>query len=152
MFKRYRFWLWAAIVLLFANALIHSLTLFIEPAAQNETERQLRELMTSYRIDFGAGFRRNTKELVTALSSSFSLLCLLAGLTLSYLARQNTQVEMRVLKGVVGMHLIEFALCFIIVAVFTFLPPIILMGLIFLSLLMAYLSIPSSRGQESVRS
>jgi hypothetical protein len=73
MFKRYRFWLWAAIVLLFANALIHSFTLFIEPAARNETERQLRELMTSYRIDFGAGFKRNTKELVTALSSSFSL-------------------------------------------------------------------------------
>jgi len=145
MFRRYRFWLWLAVVFLLLNALIHSLTLFLQPAAQNETERQLFDLMTSYKQDFGAGFKRSTKELVTALSACFSLVCLLGGLTLAFLLRK--QAEVRIMKGVVGIHVLVFGICFAVMAVFTFLPPIVLTGLIFLSLLLAYFLIP--RQQET---
>jgi len=138
--KRYRFWLWLAVVVLLLNALIHSVTLFIEPAAQDETQRQLFDLMTSYKQDFGAGFKRSTKELVTALSACFSFLCLLGGLTLAFLLRK--QAEARIMKGVVGIHVLVFGICFAVMAVFTFLPPIVLTGLIFLSLLLAYFLMP----------
>jgi hypothetical protein len=97
-------------VFLLLNALIHSITLFLEPAAQNETERQLFDLMATYKQDFGPGFKRSTKELVTALSASFSLFCLLAGLTLAFLLRK--QAEVRIMKGVVAstFWFLEFAL------------------------------------------
>lgn len=140
MLKRYRFWLWLAVVLLLLTALIHSLSFFFQPAAQNETERQLLELMTSYKQDFGAGFKRSTKDLVTALSACFSLVCLLGGLTLGFLLRK--QAEVRIMKGVVGIHVLVFGICFALMVAFTFLPPIVLTGLIFLSLLLAYCLIP----------
>jgi CHASE2 domain-containing sensor protein len=132
-------------VVLLLNALIHSLTLFIQPAAQDETQRQLFDLMTSYKQDLGAGFKRSTKELVTALSACFSLLCLLGGLTIAFLLRK--QAEVRIMKGVVGIHVLVFGICFAVMAVFTFLPPIVLTGLIFLSLLLAYFLMP--RQQET---
>ena len=145
MLKRYPFWLWLAVVFLLLTALIHSITLFLQPAAQNETERQLFDLMTSYKQDFGAGFKRSTKELVTALSACFSFVCLLGGLTLAFLLRK--QAEVRIMKGVVGIHVLVFGICFAVMAVFTFLPPIVLTGLIFLSLLLAYFLMP--RQQET---
>lgn len=122
------------------TALIHASTLFIEPVAQNETERQLLALLVGYKQDFGAGFQRSMKEIFIALSACFSLVCLLGGLTLGYLAR--VRVDGRVLKGVVGVHVLVFAICFGVMAVFTFLPPIVLTGLIFLSLLITYFLIP----------
>ena len=140
MLKRYRFWLWLAVVFLFLTALIHATSLFLQPAAQNETERQLFDLLANYRQDFGAGFKRSTKELVTALSACFSFLCLLGGLTLAFLLRK--QAEVRIMKGVVGIHVLVFGICFAVMAVFTFLPPMVLTGLIFLSLLLAYFLMP----------
>ncbi len=135
MLKSYRFWLWFAVVVLLLNALIHSLTLFVEPVPQNDTERQLVSLLVSYKSDFGAGFQRSMKEIFIALSACFSLLTLLGGLTLMYLLRK--QAEPRIMKGVVCIHTVVFGICFVVMAVFTFLPPIILTGLIFVSLLAA---------------
>ena len=147
MLKSYRFWLWFAVVVLFVNALIHSVTLFLEPSAKNETERQLFELMTNYKLDFGLGFKRSMNELTTALSACFSLVCLLGGLTLGFLLRQ--QAEPRIIKGVACIHVVVFAICFAVMVVFTFLPPIILSGLIFLSLLLGYLLIPRQPATSS---
>ena len=135
MLKSYRFWLWFAVVVLLLNALIHSLTLFIEPVPQNETERQMLSLLVGYKQNFGAGFQRSMKEIFIALSACFSLLTLLGGLTLMYLLRK--QADLRIMKGVTCIHLVVFGICFVVMVVFTFLPPIILTGLIFLSLLMA---------------
>jgi len=140
MLKRYRFWLWLAVVVLFLTALIHATSLFLQPTAQNETERQLFDLMSSYKQDFGGGFKRSTNELVTALSACFSLVCLLGGLSLAFLARK--QADVRIMKGVVGIHALVFGICFAVMAVFTFLPPIVLTGLIFLSLLLTFFLIP----------
>ena len=140
MLKRHRFWLVLAIVFLFLTALVHASSLFLQPTPQNETERQLINLLTNYKQDFGAGFQRSTKDLFTALSACFSLVSLLGALTLTYLLRK--QAPEALLKGVVAIHSLVFGICFAIMAAFTFLPPIILTALIFVSLLMAYLLIP----------
>jgi hypothetical protein len=140
MLKRYRFWLVLAIVFLFLTALIHASTLFLQPAPQNETERQLIELLSNYKQDFGVGFKRSTKELVTALSSCFSLVSLLGALTLTYLLRKRAPEAL--LKGVVAINTLVFGICFAIMVLFTFLPPIVLTGLIFVCLLIAFILIP----------
>lgn len=145
--KRYRFWLWVTVVLLLLTALIHASTLFIAPQPQNETERQLLELLVGYKQDFGAGFQRSMKEIFIALSACFSLVCLLGGLTLAYLAKARPDV--RILKGVVGVHVLVFAICFGVMAVFTFLPPIVLTGLIFVSLLITYFLLTRQKDAES---
>ena len=70
----------------------------------------------------------------------FSLVCLLGGLTLGFLAR--IKADVRILRGVVGVHVLVFGICFAVMAMFTFLPPIVLTGLIFVSLLITFLVIP----------
>jgi len=131
----------------FLTAIIHSLSFFANPVPQNETEHQLFDLLANYKSDFGGGFRRSTKDLFTALSACFSLVCLLGGLTLGYLAYHR--VDVRTLKGVVEIHLLVFGICFGVMVVFTFLPPIVLTGLIFLSLLIAFFLMPSREEVES---
>jgi hypothetical protein len=140
MLKQYRFWLVLAIVFLFLTALVHGSSLFLQPVPQSETERQLIELLTNYKQDLGAGFKRSTKELMTALSACFSLVSLLGALTLTFLLRKRAPESL--LKGVVAIHGFVFGICFAIMAAFTFLPPIILTGLIFVCLLIGFLLIP----------
>lgn len=147
MLKRYRLWLWTAVVFLLLTALIHASTLFIQPAPQNETERQLLALMTGYKQDFGGGFQRSLKELFTALSACFSLVCLLGGLTLGFLAK--TRADVRILRGVVSVHVLVFGICFAVMVAFTFLPPIVLTGLIFVFLLIAFLAMPRQAAGSS---
>ena len=140
MWKRYTFWLSAAVLFMLITAVIHSLSLFIQPAPSNDTERQMLELMSNYRMDMGAGFSRTFSNLFTALSSCFSFVCLLGGLTLGYLMIKHT--EPKLMKGVIGIHLVVFGVIFLVMSVFTFLPPIICTGLIFVNLLAAYIVVP----------
>jgi hypothetical protein len=120
------------------NAAVHSVTLFVQPAPQNETERQLVQLMTTYRNDFGAGFHPTPQNLFTALSSCFSLLCLLGGLMNAYLLKKRVGAE--IMRGVIAIDLVVFGICFIVMAVFTFLPPIVLTAVIALFLILALLA------------
>jgi hypothetical protein len=140
MLKRHTFWLWMAIAILFLNTIIHSITLFIQPAPQNEIERQLVHLMTTYHNDFGAGFRPTPQNLFTALSSCFSLLCLLGALMNAYLVRKRLSAE--IMRGVLAIDLLVFGICFVVVAIFTFLLPIILVGLIVVFLALAFITLP----------
>ncbi|HEY4611920.1 MAG TPA: hypothetical protein VII11_02945 [Bacteroidota bacterium] len=142
MFKRYTFWLKTAIVFQLLTAAIHSLSLFVTPVPQNETERQLLDLMTNYRQDAGAGFTPSAADLMKALSSCFSLVCLLGGLTNAYLLKKNVSVE--ILRGMTGIQLLVFGICFAMMAFFTFLPPIVLTGLIFVSLVATFFILPKN--------
>ena len=56
MLKRYTFWLTAAIVFLALNTVLHTASLFISPSATDDTERQLIDLLTTYKFDLGLGF------------------------------------------------------------------------------------------------
>jgi hypothetical protein len=140
MLKRYTFWLWLAVVFMFLTGAIHSVGLFVHPTPANEVERQLIELMTTYKHDLGAGFHPTMGNLFTALSSCFSLLCLLGGLTNAYLLKKKINAE--ILKGIVWINLLVFGICFVMMLVFTFLPPIVLTGLIVLFLTLALITFP----------
>ena len=140
MLKRYTFWLWLAIVILALNTIIHSITLFIQPAPQNEIERQLNHLMTTYHNDFGAGFHPTPQNLFTALSSCLSLLCLLGALMNAHLIRKRAGAD--IMRGVIAIDLLVFGICFVVIAIFTFLLPIILIGLIVVFLALAFVTLP----------
>ena len=79
MLKRYNFWLWVVVVFQLLTALAHSLSFIVTPVPLNDTEKQLLDLMTNYRLDMGAGFHRSTNNLFMALSACFPLLYLFGG-------------------------------------------------------------------------
>jgi hypothetical protein len=140
MLKRYTFWLWMAVVFMFLTGAVHSISLFVRPVPGNEVERQLIELMSTYKNDLGAGFHPTMGSLFTALSSCFSLLCLLGGLTNAYLLKKK--VDAGILKGIVWINLLVFGICFVMMLVFTFLPPIVLTGLIVFFLMLTLITFP----------
>ncbi len=140
MLKRYTFWLSAAVIFQFLTAAFHALSLFVSPEPANETERQLVTLLTTYKMDAGAGFNPTFSNLFTALSSCFSFVCLLGGSTLGYLMLKHT--EPKLMRGIIGINVLIFGAIFIVMAVFTFLPPIVCTGLIFINLLAAYIVVP----------
>jgi hypothetical protein len=128
---------------MFITGAVHALGLFAQPPPANETERQMRDLMSTFRLDIGDGFRPTMNNLVTALSACFTFVCVLGGLTNAYLLRRRVAAD--ILKGVVGIHLLVFGCMFAVMLALTFLPPIALTGLIVLFLLLAYLTIPVNR-------
>jgi hypothetical protein len=140
MLKRYTFWLSAAVLFQFVTAILHAIGLFITPDPANETERQLLEIMSTYRMDAGAGFTPTFSNLFTALSSCFTFLCLFAGLINGYLLMKHT--EPNVMKGILAINVGVFGAVFLVMAYFTFLPPIVFSGLIFINLLAAYIVVP----------
>jgi hypothetical protein len=142
--KKYTFWVKAAAVFMLLTAAVHLISLFVAIDPQNDTERQLVEAI-SKKLDMGAGFHRSFANLFTALSSCFSLLCLLGGLLVFYLGRKIPDAQ--IWKGILNINLLVFGICFVVMAVFTFLPPIILTGLIFLSLILARLTVPKTGTQ-----
>jgi hypothetical protein len=142
LFKRYTFWLIAAILFMFVTAILHSLSFFVSPQPNNDSERQLMTLMTTYREDMGGGFHPSMWELFTALSACYPLLCLLGGFTLGYMLLKSVDVE--VMRGVILINLAIFSTCFVVMTALTFLPPIIFTGLIAVNLLAAYLTIPNA--------
>jgi hypothetical protein len=140
MLKRYTFWLWMAVVFLFLTATIHSVALFVSPAPANETERQLLDLAMNYKQDMGAGFHRSLWSLFTALSACYTFVSLLGGLTLAFLLKKKAPLG--ILKGVAGIHVIVFVAVFLMMVVFTFLPPMVLSGLVALFLTIGWLATP----------
>jgi hypothetical protein len=148
MLKRYTFWLWMAVVFMLFTGAVHSISFFVNPVPQNEIERQLIDLMKTYKNDFGAGFHPTMGNLFTALSSCFSLLCLLGGLTNAYLLRKK--VDAQIMKGFVGINLLVFGICFVMMLVFTFLPPVVMTGLIVVFLILGFLTIQSSAAEDGV--
>jgi len=142
MLKRHTVWLWIAVVLLLLTGAIHSISLFITPTPGNETERQLLGLMANYKLDMGPGFRPTMGNLLTALSSCFTFLWLLAGLTIAYLLKKKVAPD--ILRGVVAINLLVLGASFIVNLIFTFLLPIVLTGLCVLFLGAGLIAIPNS--------
>ncbi len=143
MLKRYTFWLWAAVGFQLLTAVFHSISLFVRPEPQNETERQLMLLMTTYKLDAGGGFQPSFSNLFTALSSCFTFVCLLGGLINAYLLRKKADAAL--LKGITRINVLVFGSIFVVMVVFTFLPPIIMTGLILASLIVTFLLMPSDK-------
>jgi len=140
MLKRYAFWTKVTIVLQFLTAGVHSISFFVEPDLKTDTERQLHELITTYHPEMGAGFHPSFWNLFTALSACFPLLCLLGGLTLGYLLWKKASPSL--MKGILAINVLIFGVTFVVMALFTFPPPIIVTGLIFVTLSIAYILTP----------
>ena len=137
--KKYSTWLKTAAIMQFITALIHATTLFVTLPPNNETEKQLLTLMDTYKFDLGAGFHRTMGEMLLVLSACLSLVCLLGGLLNWYLLRKK--VEPETMEGVININLLVFGILFGLTAMFAFLMPIILSGLIFLFLLFSRFTI-----------
>ncbi len=140
MIKKYTFWLYTSSVLQILTGLIHSLSFINKPQPTNDTEKELLNLMTSYKMDLGAGFTPTMSDLMTSFSICLMLLLLLGGSMNWFLLRKNPGIE--IMRGVILINLIVFGICFVAMFILTFLPPVILAGLIFISLLLAYLTLP----------
>ena len=138
MFRKFSFWLWAAVIFQLLSAAIHSLSFFLETEPANESEKQLYKLLTTYKQDMGAGFNPTMMDFINSLSMGFLLLCVLAGLLNLYLWKKK--IPMNVMKGVMGINSIVFGVCFGFMATHSFLLPIICTGLIFISCVGAYLN------------
>jgi hypothetical protein len=134
--KKFSFWLWATVICQLLSAAIHSLSFFLDSEPANDSERQLDTLMTTYKINAGAGFHPTMMGLFNALSIGFLLLCVLGGLLNLYLWKKK--IPMDIMKGVVGINCIVFGVCFCFMAALTFLIPIVSTGLIFISCAGAY--------------
>jgi hypothetical protein len=140
MMKKYTFWLYGATIFQILGAMLHSLSFIMVPKPSNDTEKEMLHLMTTFKMDLGAGFSHSMQDLVTALSICFPLLLLLGGIVNWYLLRKNASVE--IMRGYILINLIIFGVCFLSMAFLTFLPPITLTGLVFLCLLLAYITVP----------
>jgi hypothetical protein len=140
MLKRYTFWLTAAVLFMFLTAILHSLSFFVTPDIQNETQRQLHELLHNYREDMGVGFHRTFWDLFTALSACLPLMCMLGGLTLGYMLIKHA--EPNLIRGLIAINLGVFAVCLVVVFLFAFIVPVVLIGLIVLNLVLAYIFCP----------
>ena len=133
--KRKYPWLWVAAVLQLLAATVHSVGLFVQLPAANETEAQMMKLMSTYKMQMGQGFEPTMDNLFLSMSVCFTLLCLLGGLINLMLLRRNA--DHAVITGIVGIEVLIFGVAVVVMAINTFLLPIASTGLIFTSLLIA---------------
>jgi hypothetical protein len=139
MFSKYSLWIKTASVFQIITGLIHSIGLFTDMQGQNETEKKMLELMINHKMDMGAGMYHSMMDLFLALSSCFTFLYLLGGINNFYLINKLEPSE---LKGYLLINIIIFGVCFGVMLFLTFLPPIILTGIVLLCLLASYFTVP----------
>jgi hypothetical protein len=140
MLKRYTFWLTAAVLFMFVNAIMHAITLFLPIRPETGDESRMLELMTTLRLQMGFGFDPTFFDLYTAYSASYSMAFLLGGLMLGYLLIKD--VQPRLMKGAIAINLAIYFVIFVIVLWFTFLPLVIFSALVVANLLAAYIFVP----------
>ncbi len=134
--NRHLFWIRTTAILQLISAGIHSMSFLRSPIPTNETERTLYELMSSYQPELGPFFHPSMHDLFLGLSASFTFLYLLGGVTNLYLLQKN--LSQPIWKGLTSINLVIFGGYFLIALFFTFLPPIILNGAVFLGFCFAY--------------
>ena len=137
--RNYSFWLKAAIILQGMTGIFHVLGIISCSKPNNDTEKTLMDLMQNYKFDLGSGFLHSMDDIMLAFSISFSLLLFFSAALNLYLLKTN--IAPNILKGVIVINLLTYIPCFITMAMFTFLPPIVCTGLITLFLLIAFMQI-----------
>jgi len=128
-------WLWVAAILQLLTALVHSMSFFAKDVPANETEKQLHELIMTYKKDLGLGFAPTFHDFLMALSAGFALLYLLGGLLGIYFIRKKMSTDL--LKGYLNISILVYGINFIVTAYFTFIFPIAFTGLVLIALVLA---------------
>jgi len=85
----------AGAILLIVMGLVHSLSLVKAPVPSNDTERQLRDLMSDYKFDL-LGSMRSMQNLMTGFSVSFMLAALGLGAVDLSLWREPAELVKRI--------------------------------------------------------
>jgi hypothetical protein len=130
MSKTQKTWLIITAVFQLLTCVLHSLSLIATPTPQNDTEKQLLTLMFTYKMEMGSGFRPSMFNILTSFSACFSLLLLLGG-WLSILLVWNGEVN-KLAKNIMTAQVIIFLACFAVMLAFTFIIPVVCVGLILL--------------------
>jgi hypothetical protein len=136
MVSDFSFWIWGTIIVQLLTAVAHSLS-FIAPAKpRNETEKQLIELNTKHMMDMGGGIKRSFGQLFIGVSVCFTTIYLFGAVLNLYFLRSGIDAD--VWKGFLLIQLIVYGLLFLLQIKFTFWPPIIVTGLVFIFLAGTY--------------
>jgi hypothetical protein len=149
MFSKYTFWVKAAIAMQFITGFLHSLSFLNNPEVANESERQMLDLMQNYKMDLGVGFQPTMNDIMNAFSISFALFLFFSGTVNLYLLKNK--LSSNILKGVIGINLVAYIICFITMSLLTFLPPIVCTGLIVLFLLFALITLSNKHSDLKFR-
>ncbi|MGE5107688.1 MAG: LIC_13387 family protein, partial [Sphingobacteriales bacterium] len=110
----------------------------ISPSPKNNTEKQMLDLIMNYKMDLGAGFERSWYQIYTSISICFTFLFLSFATVNWFFKKMN--IGAGLWRGLLLIETILFGLVLLVTVTFTFLPPIICTGLIFLFALGSYLS------------
>lgn len=137
--KLFRISINASIIFLILTGLLHSISFIVKQAPSNETEKQMMDLMQNYQMDMGNGFVRSFFQIFLSMSISFALLFLFGGMLLYYLKRSRISNQM--MTGVLNIYLFFFGVVYLVMWKFTFLPPIICVTLVMISLLISRISV-----------
>ena len=136
MFSNLSFWIWGTISTQLLTAFFHALS-FISPAKpRNDMEKQLVEITTKYKLDMGAGIKRSFYSLFIGVSSCFTIIYIMGAALNWYFVKKGVIAD--VWKGLLLIQLIAYSIVFILQVRFTFLPPIIVTGLVVLFLAGTY--------------
>jgi hypothetical protein len=141
--KLYRISINASIIFLILTGLIHALSFIAKPVPANDTEKQMMDLMQNYKMDMGAGFMRTFIQIFNSLSACFTLLCLFGGILLYYLNKNN--IGKQLMTGVLNIYLVFFGVLFVLMWTLTFLPPILCVTFIFITLILSRWSVSSEK-------
>lgn len=131
--KRSIIWLRISTVFQLITAGLHSLSFVNSPQPQNDSEKQLIDLMSNYHMELGNGFTPTMENIMTSFSISFVLLLLFGAIINLFLAKR---LDAAAFRGLVLINVLIFGACFVTMLMLTFLPPIMCLGVITLSLLL----------------
>lgn len=139
MFSNFSFWIWGLVITQLLSAFFHSLSFIAKPKPRNETEKQLMGLSSEYKIDLGGGIKRSQKQLFIGLSTCFTMVYTFGAAINWYFIK--TDISPGVWEGLLLIELIAYGILFLLMIKFTFWPPIIVTGLVFIFTLGSYLSV-----------
>ncbi len=138
MLSNFNFWIWGLIVAQLLTAFFHSLSFIGKPRPKNETEKQLIELSSGYKADMGGGIKRSLNQLFIGVSTCFTMIYTFGAALNWYFLKSG--IAPGVWEGFLLIQLIAFGILFLLMIKFTFWPPIIVTGLVFIFSAGAYIA------------
>lgn len=136
MLSNFSFWIWGTIVAQLLTAAFHSLSFIAPQKPRNDSEKQLIDINTKYMLDMGGGIKRSFYNLFIGVSACFTIIYIMGGVLNWYFVKAGISAE--VWKGFLLIQLIAYGVIFFLQVRFTFWPPIIVTGLVFLFLAGTY--------------
>ena len=137
MSSNFSFWIWGAIIAQGLSALFHSLSFISKPKPRNDTEKQLIDLLQNYKMDMGGGIKRSFGSLFIGVSICFTFIYILGAVLNFYFLKSG--ITPAVWDGFLLIQVIIYGIVFLMQIWFTFWPPIIVTGLVFIFLLGSYI-------------